>query len=184
MAATMEDVEKTSPTEEIITLPRTTGITTTTGRTSVRPPIDYSSGSAFRKSVAARWKSIWTKNFILALLAGQLLSLCITCTSVTTTELINRGWTLSTTQGFFLWVDLIMLWLCLLIINKVLFLVHHLYAVHNLPVYVLFLSMTDLCWAWQLLDGISGWGKMIFKDGWKCACLSICNIWEPDFHGL
>ena len=39
--------------------------------------------------VEKQWKSIWT------------LSLCITCTNVTTTELVNRGWSLSTTQGFF-----------------------------------------------------------------------------------
>lgn len=71
---------------------------------STRPPIVYSSPGAFAKSFAARWKSIWTRQFILALLAGQVVSLCITCTNVTTTELVNRGWTLSTTQGFFLWV--------------------------------------------------------------------------------
>lgn len=76
----------------------------TTRNTSSRPPINYSSFGAFWKSVGERWRSIWTKQFILALLAGQLLSLCITCTNVTTTELVNRGWTLSTTQGFFLWV--------------------------------------------------------------------------------
>jgi solute carrier family 35 protein F1/2 len=71
---------------------------------STRPPIVYSSPGAFAKSFAARWKSLWTRQFILALLAGQVVSLCITCTNVTTTELVNRGWTLSTTQGFFLWV--------------------------------------------------------------------------------
>jgi solute carrier family 35 protein F1/2 len=99
--ATIEDVEKSSPTDEINTLPRTTVTAVATER-SIRPPIDYSSALAFRKSFVARWKSIWTKNFILALIAGQVLSICITCTSVTTTELVHRGWTLSTTQGFFL----------------------------------------------------------------------------------
>jgi len=68
-----------------------------------RPPIVYSSFGAFAESVAVRWKSIWTRRFVLSLLAGQLVSLCITCTNVTTTELVNRGWTLSTTQGFFLY---------------------------------------------------------------------------------
>ena len=72
---------------------------------AARPPIVYSSPGAFAKSFAARWKSIWTRRFILALVAGQVVSLCITCTNVTTTELVNRGWTLSTTQGFFLWVN-------------------------------------------------------------------------------
>lgn len=71
-------------------------------KVSQRPPIDYSSFGAFLKSFGERWRSIWTKQFILSLLAGQLLSLCITCTNITTTELVNRGWTLSTTQGFFL----------------------------------------------------------------------------------
>ncbi|KJA13674.1 hypothetical protein HYPSUDRAFT_72930 [Hypholoma sublateritium FD-334 SS-4] len=71
-----------------------------------RPPIVYSSPKAFANSVAARWKSIWTRPFIMALLAGQIVSLCITCTNVTTTELVSRGWTLSTTQGFFLYFTL------------------------------------------------------------------------------
>src|SRR6266567_4291643 len=71
---------------------------------SARPPIVYSSPGAFAKSFGARWKSIWTRRFILALLAGQVVSLCITCTNVTTTELVKRGWTLSTTQNIFLCV--------------------------------------------------------------------------------
>jgi solute carrier family 35 protein F1/2 len=71
---------------------------------SERPPIVYSSPRAFAKSFAARWRSVWTKPFIMAFLAGQVVSLCITCTNVTTTELVNRGWTLSTTQGLFLYV--------------------------------------------------------------------------------
>jgi hypothetical protein len=69
-----------------------------------RPPMDYSSFSAFTQSFSARWKSIWTRRFVLAMLAGQLVSICITCTNVTTTELVNRKWTLATTQGFFLLV--------------------------------------------------------------------------------
>jgi solute carrier family 35, member F1/2 len=73
-------------------------------QTPARPPVVYSSPKAFVRSFAARWKSIWTRRFILSLLAGQVASLCITCTNVTTTELVNRGWTLSTTQGFFLYV--------------------------------------------------------------------------------
>jgi len=40
------------------------------------------------------------------LLAGQLVSLCITCTNVTTTELVNRNWALPTTQTLFLYFSL------------------------------------------------------------------------------
>jgi len=69
---------------------------------STRPPILYSSPKAFALSFGARWKSLWTRQFILSLLAGQAVSLCITCTNVTTTELVKRGWTLSTTQGIML----------------------------------------------------------------------------------
>ena len=72
---------------------------------STRPPIVYSSPGAFAKSFGTRWRSVWTRQFTLALVAGQVVSLCITCTNVTTTELVNRGWTLSTTQGTFLWVN-------------------------------------------------------------------------------
>jgi solute carrier family 35 protein F1/2 len=56
----------------------------------VRPPIEYTSVSAFLGSSARRFKSLWTRRFTLSLLAGQLVSLCITCTNVTTTELVNR----------------------------------------------------------------------------------------------
>jgi solute carrier family 35 protein F1/2 len=77
---------------------------------STRPPIVYSSLGAFTRSLGARWKSIWTRQFILALVAGQVVSLSITCTTVTTTELINRGWTLSTTQGFFLYFTLFIIY--------------------------------------------------------------------------
>lgn len=69
-----------------------------------RPPIVYSSPGAFLQSFGQRWKSLWTRRFILSLLCGQVVSLCITCTNVTTTELVNRNWTLSTTQTFFLFV--------------------------------------------------------------------------------
>jgi solute carrier family 35 protein F1/2 len=75
-----------------------------------RPPIVYSSPKAFTTSIVERWKSIWTKRFLLSLLAGQLVSLCITCTNVTTTELVNRNWTLSTTQGFFLYFTLFLVY--------------------------------------------------------------------------
>jgi solute carrier family 35 protein F1/2 len=69
-----------------------------------RPPIVYSSPRAFLKSFGQRWKSVWTRRFALSLLCGQVVSLCITCTSVTTTELVKRNWTISTTQTFFLFV--------------------------------------------------------------------------------
>lgn len=70
----------------------------------VRPPIDYSSFGAFVGSMWRRFESLWTKRFILSLLAGQVVSLCITCTNVTTTELVNRNWSLPTTQTWFLYV--------------------------------------------------------------------------------
>ena len=69
-----------------------------------RPPIDYSSVGAFSSSMWRRFTSLWTRRFILSLLAGQVVSLCITCTNVTTTELVSRNWALPTTQTFFLCV--------------------------------------------------------------------------------
>ena len=67
-----------------------------------RPRVRFESSSVFFKTLWARFSSIWSKRFILSLLAGQLVALCITCTDVTTTELVRRGWTLPTTQTFFL----------------------------------------------------------------------------------
>ncbi|GJJ11097.1 hypothetical protein Clacol_005328 [Clathrus columnatus] len=71
-----------------------------------RPPINYDSLRAFWQSSFARFKSLWTRRFVLALLAGQLVSLCITCTNVTTTELVSRNWANATTQTFFLYFSL------------------------------------------------------------------------------
>ncbi|CAE6401579.1 unnamed protein product [Rhizoctonia solani] len=72
----------------------------------VRPPLDYSSFGNFWASVGVRLRSVLTRRFVLALLGGQLVSICITCTSVTTTELVNRGWSLPATQTFFLYFAL------------------------------------------------------------------------------
>ncbi|KZT27855.1 DUF914-domain-containing protein [Neolentinus lepideus HHB14362 ss-1] len=71
-----------------------------------RPPIDYSSITAFQVSVWLRFRSLWTRRFVLSLLAGQVVSLCITCTNVTTTELVQRNWSLPTTQTWFLYFSL------------------------------------------------------------------------------
>ncbi|KII87432.1 hypothetical protein PLICRDRAFT_43071 [Plicaturopsis crispa FD-325 SS-3] len=71
-----------------------------------RPPIDYSSVGAFTKSAKHRFVSLWTRRFVFALIAGQVVSLCITCTNVTTTELVQRGWALPATQTLFLYFSL------------------------------------------------------------------------------
>jgi len=76
----------------------------------VRPPIEYSSFSVFFSSSWERFKSLWTRRFVLSLLAGQLVSLCITCTSVATTELVMRNWALPTTQTFFLYFSLFVIY--------------------------------------------------------------------------
>src|SRR6266566_8573525 len=68
-----------------------------------RPPIDYSSFDAFCHSTWRRFLSLWTRRFILSLLSGQVVSLCITCTNVTTEELTTGNWQLPTTQTFFLY---------------------------------------------------------------------------------
>ena len=67
-----------------------------------RPRVRFDSPSVFFRTLWARFVSIWTRRFILSLLAGQIVSLCITCTNVTTTELVKRGWALPTTQTSFL----------------------------------------------------------------------------------
>ncbi|KAK7061087.1 hypothetical protein VNI00_000822 [Paramarasmius palmivorus] len=54
-----------------------------------RQPLDYSSFGGFARSFGERFRSLWTKRFVFSLLAGQVVSLCITCTNVTTTELMG-----------------------------------------------------------------------------------------------
>ncbi|KAI5124290.1 hypothetical protein M0805_005137 [Coniferiporia weirii] len=76
----------------------------------MRPAIDYSSFVAFARSSWARFASIWTRRFCMSLLAGQVVSLCITCTNVTTTELVSRDWALSTTQTWFLYFSLFVIY--------------------------------------------------------------------------
>lgn len=80
-------------------------------RDFVRPQIDYSSFGAFARSFWARWKSLWTKRFIFSIIAGQVVSLCITVTNVTTTELVSRNWSLPTTQTWFLCVSRLVCWI-------------------------------------------------------------------------
>lgn len=71
-----------------------------------RPSLDTSSPGAFLRSFSQRFRSLWTKRFVFSLLAGQVVSLCITCTNVTTTELVKRNWALPTTQSVFLYFTL------------------------------------------------------------------------------
>ncbi|KAI9451997.1 hypothetical protein BJY52DRAFT_1190615 [Lactarius psammicola] len=75
-------------------------------QTVTHPEIDYSSVGALCRSSWQRFAGIWTKRFIWSLLAGQIVSLCITCTSVATEELTYRNWALPTTQTLFLYVSL------------------------------------------------------------------------------
>ncbi|KIJ55647.1 hypothetical protein M422DRAFT_73421 [Sphaerobolus stellatus SS14] len=73
---------------------------------AVRPKVEFSSASNFFSSFCARFKSLWTRRFTLSLIFGQVVSLCITCTNVTTTELVQRNWANATTQTFFLYFSL------------------------------------------------------------------------------
>jgi solute carrier family 35, member F1/2 len=91
--------EKKSVTDESVSTPPSDRLIT-------RPEIDYSSVGAFFRSTWRRFVSLWTRRFILCLLAGQVVSMCITCTNVTTEELTNGNWQLPTTQTFFLYLPL------------------------------------------------------------------------------
>lgn len=142
-----------------------------------RPPIVYSSPGAFARSFAARWSSVWTRRFILSLLAGQVVSLCITCTNVTTTELVNRGWTLSTTQGFFTCISYFLPFYqkLTLVGAGTLFYSSSIPPTRYTNVRFIFYFQ----WIQRLMqffftssDGFKGWGKVIARDGWKCL-LSI-----------
>ncbi|KAF8630676.1 hypothetical protein AX15_002820 [Amanita polypyramis BW_CC] len=106
MAASADDAGKNSP----LPTPATAPTLIFTSQSLRRPPIDYSSPHAFFRSLFARWRSIWTKRFILSLLAGQVVSWCITCTTVSTTELVNRGLSLPTMQNNFLYFSLFLVY--------------------------------------------------------------------------
>ena len=71
------------------------------------PKLDFSNGAgAFFSSAKLRLRAVFTPRFLLCLVAGQLLSLCITCTSVVTTELGIGEWSLPATQTFFVYFAL------------------------------------------------------------------------------
>ena len=66
-----------------------------------RPSIVFDSPISFVRSVSARFASLWTPSFTYAFLGGQLLSLSVTCSSVTTSGLVEQNWVLPSTQIFF-----------------------------------------------------------------------------------
>jgi hypothetical protein len=68
---------------------------------TTHPPLSYASPWAFVESISARFLNMWTRSFTLSLIGGQLLSLCVTSSSVMTTELVDRKWVLPSTQTFF-----------------------------------------------------------------------------------
>jgi len=72
-----------------------------------RPPIVWNAGyDAFSASLAERVRSVFSRRNLLSLLAGQFVSVCITCTSVVSTALAQRGFDAPTTQNFFLYFTL------------------------------------------------------------------------------
>ncbi|SGZ21568.1 BQ5605_C021g09382 [Microbotryum silenes-dioicae] len=69
-----------------------------------KDPIVWNRGFAgFCASLSHRTKGVFTRRFLLCLVAGQTLSLAITGTSVLTTELGMHGWSMPTFQTFFLY---------------------------------------------------------------------------------
>ncbi|KAI6002815.1 solute carrier family 35 member SLC35F1/F2/F6 [Pisolithus albus] len=71
-----------------------------------RPPISLTSPSTFARSVCARFIALWTPSFIRSILYGQALSVALTFVSVLTTELVDRNWVLPSTQVFFSYASL------------------------------------------------------------------------------
>jgi solute carrier family 35 protein F1/2 len=92
-----EKPKSTSPPEELVP-----PLLTNDHQFIARPAIDYSSVGAFCHSSWRRFLSLWTRRFVLCFVGGQVLSLCITCTNVTTEELAIGNWQLPTTQTIFL----------------------------------------------------------------------------------
>jgi len=70
------------------------------------PPLDWSSKSAFSSSLQTRLRLIFTKRFLLCVLAGQFLAVCITSTNVCSTELANRNWIAPTFQSTLVYITL------------------------------------------------------------------------------
>lgn len=59
-------------------------------------PLVWREGAGpFARSLGKRLQGVFTRRFLVCLVAGQLLSVCITSTSVLTTELGMHGWAVS-----------------------------------------------------------------------------------------
>ncbi|KAJ7890670.1 DUF914-domain-containing protein [Mycena olivaceomarginata] len=113
---------------------------------AARPPIEYTSISAFLGSSARRFRSLWTRRFTLSLLAGQLVSLVHylhQCYDDRTGEqVIQENWALPTTQTLFLYFSL--------------FVVYTPYTMYRY--------------------GFTGWCKLVVRDGWKYFILAACDV--------
>lgn len=73
-------------------------------KTLYKEPIVFNEGlGAFGTSLGKRMKAVFTKRLLICIIAGQLLSVAITSTSVLTTELILNNWSMPTFQSFFLY---------------------------------------------------------------------------------
>ncbi|KAG8861475.1 hypothetical protein FRB96_002924 [Tulasnella sp. 330] len=108
-----------------------------------RPPIIWDEGmDAFLESFWRRLRSVFSRRMVLSLLAGQLVSLAITCTSVVSTALAQRGFDAPTTQNFFLYFSL----MCI------------------------YTPYTIYRYGWK------GWGRLLWKDGWKYLLLAACDV--------
>ncbi|KAF9235620.1 solute carrier family 35 member SLC35F1/F2/F6 [Melanogaster broomeanus] len=121
-------------------------------QTRPRPPIVFDSPKAFIESLYARFLSLWTPSFTYSLIGGQLLSLCITAASVTTTELVNRNWVMPSTQTFFTYLSL--------------FVVYTPYTIYR-------------CEPGLQMDSRAG-VRVILRDGWKYFLLA-CGDVEGNF---
>ncbi|KAI6033207.1 hypothetical protein F5J12DRAFT_888127 [Pisolithus orientalis] len=126
---------------------------------SSRPPILLTSPSALARSVYVRFLSLWTPSFVRSMLYGQVLSVALTSVSVLTTELVDRNWVLPSTQVFFSYASM--------------FIVYTPYTVYKcMPVYhlsrVRIPADESYC-----QDGMKGWCKLIVHDGWKYLILTL-----------
>lgn len=131
--------------------------------------------------------------------AGQLVSLCITCTNVTTTELVNRVCVKLDDSDRSLLIQhrsyfrdgtfqqprlsscklkslpsnpRTFLWLLFSRYFGI-FIVYTPITIYNCE-YLLIVKYHTLTWS---SDGLKGWGKMVIRDGWKCEGL----IWVRVF---
>ncbi|CED82884.1 Predicted membrane protein [Phaffia rhodozyma] len=127
-----------------------------------RPKLVYNSFGAFSRSLVSRLRSVFTLRFTLSLLAGQVISWCITSTNLLTTKLVKRNFAIPTTQTSFLYFAL--------------FVVYTPYTIYRYGVKGWFTLLYKDGWKYALLGACDMEGNFLVVKAYQYTNLLSCML--------